>query len=337
MTTRLAQVGPGGEVSYLSSYGLSVLANASMWVSGKSTNIASNLFPDKGMRYFRCNQGVATVGNTLEFYGIRTDNNATPSFVDGFLDFALANGPSVLYAGNGTLQTITACTNASPPVLTVTTAPVSGSIVLIEGIIGAASVLNGPTPYMVTNVSGTTFSLQNPLTGGNIAAPGAYTSGGQAAVGTALTISTISNASPPVVTISSGTMPPTGTIVFIQGVATATGLNNAYYLFVNTGTTTGTLQVLGTGANVGAAGAGTGGTIAPVPTMQPNMTASLVRDQLVYQAAQVIDVTNTGYVLSGSFVFQDMGPYSGVAVYNNTGAAILAFTMSDLPIDDNLT
>jgi len=60
-------------------------------------------------------------------------------------------------AVDATPETITDISSLAPPVVTVTTAPATGTVVEISGVVGMTEV-NGRA-FVVTNVSGTTFSL----------------------------------------------------------------------------------------------------------------------------------------------------------------------------------
>ena len=76
----------------------------------------------------------------------------------------------------GDTGAITGATNATPIVITTSgTAPATGAIVTISGV-GGNTAANGT--FRVTNLSGTTFSLQTLAANANVAGSGAYTSGG---------------------------------------------------------------------------------------------------------------------------------------------------------------
>ena|ERR1019366_502529 len=180
MATRQSQAGTS--TSLVVAPGLTTLPTAGGWLSAKQVGIASSLFPDKVLVNYSITQGTSTVGNQVLFYLVRTDNASTPNFTDGNFALALANGPCVVSLV-GSALTITAITNTSPPTLTIVagTAPATGQTMSLSGVVGAASVLNGSN-YLCTNLTSTTWTLQTIGTGANVAAPGAYTSGGTATV-----------------------------------------------------------------------------------------------------------------------------------------------------------
>lgn len=66
---------------------------------------------------------------------------------------------------------ITDATNATPIVVTTATAPATGSVVSIQGVTGNTAA-NGH--FRVTNLTGTTFSLQDYTTDANVAGNGVF-------------------------------------------------------------------------------------------------------------------------------------------------------------------
>ena len=66
---------------------------------------------------------------------------------------------------------VTGATNATPIVITVATAPATGSVVSIQGITGNTNA-NGH--FRVTNLTGTTFSIQDYVTDVNVAGNGVF-------------------------------------------------------------------------------------------------------------------------------------------------------------------
>ncbi len=145
----------------------------------------------------------------------------------------------------------------------------------------------------------------------------AITNMGVTTMATALTISTVSNTTPPTVTVT-GTAPATGTLVLLNGIATATSLNGGLYSITNTGANTFTLQSITTGANIAAAGAGTGGT-----AIAENFIAGTTVPTASQAGAGTITATVAGYGGSSAGTAYAWGAYRDYAGVTHSAPASL--------------
>lgn len=107
---------------------------------------------------------------------------ARASFLQGGIDMSQTVKVQLVDLADYGLQ-ISGATNATPIVITTGTHGLTtGDEVTIQGVGGNTAANNTSTNprWKVTVLTGTTFSLQNPVTGSDVAGNGAYTSGGNA-------------------------------------------------------------------------------------------------------------------------------------------------------------
>ena len=131
------------------------------------------------------------------------------------------------------------------------------------------------------------------------------------------------------ITLVSSNLAPDKLIVYYKITCGAVTAGNTFEFYLIRSDDAGTL-VDGGVALTGA------GQASGAVTFLTNITATNVRDQLQFLAAQPMSVATTGSVYDGSFVVNDPGPAFALYLYNGTGAALTAASLEYATVTDSI-